>query len=84
MIDEPRRQELEYRPASPPLLTADQLAAWLQVSVRSLWRMRSAGDVPAPVRIRGAVRWRAADIEGWLAAGCPSVAEQRPEKRPPR
>lgn len=53
------------------LITADQLAVWLQVSKRSLWRLRSAGQLPAPVKLRSAVRWRLSDIEAWLAQGCP-------------
>jgi len=53
------------------LVTPDQLAVWLQVSKRSLWRLKSAGQLPAPIRLRKAVRWRVSDIEDWLAAGCP-------------
>lgn len=52
------------------LITARQLAAWLKISKRSLYRMRSAGQLPEPIRLRGAVRWRAADIEAWLTASC--------------
>jgi predicted DNA-binding transcriptional regulator AlpA len=52
------------------LVTASQLAGWLQVSKRSLYRLRSAGQLPEPVRLGGTVRWRAADLEAWLASDC--------------
>ncbi|MBL9082139.1 MAG: helix-turn-helix domain-containing protein [Planctomycetales bacterium] len=58
-------------PESTALLTAKQVAAWLQISERSLWRMRSAGQLPAPLRLGGAVRWRREELAAWLAAGCP-------------
>jgi predicted DNA-binding transcriptional regulator AlpA len=65
----------------PLLITADQLAVWLQVSVRSLWRLRSAGQIPPPVRLRKAVRWRLADIEDWLAKGCPAQPDETETRR---
>jgi len=63
-------------PESSPLLTAKQVATWLQISERTLWRMRSAGQLPAPLRVGGTVRWRRDAIAIWLAAGCP------PEPKP--
>lgn len=59
-------------PAGSLLVTPEQLCQWLQVSRRSLYRMREERALPAPVRLRHSVRWRAADIAAWLAAGCPS------------
>lgn len=56
---------------SAALLTAKQVAAWLQISQRTLWRMRSAGQLPEPLRVGGTVRWRKDALEAWLAAGCP-------------
>jgi excisionase family DNA binding protein len=53
------------------LLSARTLAKRLGLSVRTLWRLRSGGKLPPPVRLGGAVRWRAADIDAWVAAGCP-------------
>ncbi len=61
--------------ASPPveslLLSADKVAALLDISERSLWRLRSAGAIPQPVRLGGSVRWRREDILEWMAQGCP-------------
>jgi excisionase family DNA binding protein len=56
------------------LLTADQLAKLLNISIRTLWRLRAGGKLPAPVRLGGSVRWRPVEIEAWLAAGCPDAS----------
>ncbi len=59
------------------LLSAEKLAKKLDISVRTLWRLRAAGKLPAPVRLGGSVRWRPADIEAWLAAGCPEASRHK-------
>lgn len=56
----------------PGFLTARQFAKILQVSLRTLWRMRSAGTLPQPLRLGGVVRWRKRDVDQWIADGCPS------------
>ncbi|QDU45189.1 Helix-turn-helix domain protein [Symmachiella dynata] len=53
------------------LLTVEQVAQLLQVSPRSVWRLRSAGDLPKPVKIGGAVRWIGEELRHWIASGCP-------------
>jgi prophage regulatory protein len=63
--------------AEPLLITAAQLAQRLQVSTRTLWRMRSAGRLPGPVRVGGIVRWRLEEIQKWIAEGCP----ERPSRK---
>ena len=55
---------------APALITAADFAAMLKVSVRTLWRLRSAGQVPEPVRLGGAVRWRLDEVKKWIAGGC--------------
>ncbi|WP_417850279.1 helix-turn-helix transcriptional regulator [Thalassoglobus sp.] len=55
----------------PQLLTVDEIGALLKVSNRTIWRMRSSGQLPEPVRVGGGVRWRESDIENWIQAGCP-------------
>jgi len=55
------------------LLDPAGLAAFLSVSKCHIWRLHSAGKIPAPVRISPKVlRWRRAELSAWLAAGCPS------------
>lgn len=73
-------REIQYERNGEPavtegsLVTAGQLAGILQVSKRTLWRMQSAGRLPCAIRIGGIVRWRLAEIEKWISAGCPVQA----------
>ena len=54
------------------LLSAKQLAKdVLSVSPRTVWRLRSAGKLPRPVEVGSSIRWIAADIDKWIALGCP-------------
>ena len=62
----------EKEPREPLLLTAAQVADLLGVSTRTLWRLRSAGSVPAPVKLGGSVRWRGGELHQWIADGCPT------------
>lgn len=56
----------------PLLLTAAQVANLLQVSKRTLWRLLSAGVLPAPLRIGKSTRWGCQEIRHWIDASCPS------------
>ena len=58
-------------PVRERLLDIRQVAAVLDVSVRSVHRLRDGGKIPAPVRIGGSVRWRATEIDEWIERGCP-------------
>ena len=31
------------------------------------------GDIPAPMRIGGLLRWRVGELREWMNAGCPAV-----------
>jgi predicted DNA-binding transcriptional regulator AlpA len=65
---------LESLPDEPSwLLTARQLAEQLQVSPRSIWRLRKAGQLPEPLVIGGAVRWDRQVVREWIATGCPAL-----------
>jgi predicted DNA-binding transcriptional regulator AlpA len=72
--------ELEGRPSAPhgrvklaaAVYDADDLADLLTISKRQVWRLRDAGLLPGCIRIgQAAVRWRRADIDVWIARGCP-------------
>ena len=67
-------------PQNPLLLTASQLAKTLNLSERTLWRLRSAGKLPKPVRIAGSVRWRFDEITIWIESGCPTLDGQKTKK----
>ena len=63
--------------ALPPLLiAADEVAGMLDISTRTLWRLVSAKKIVSPVKLGGSTRWRRADIEAWVASGCPSPAQK--------
>ena len=52
-----------------PLMSADDVAQRLGVSVVTLWRMRTAGEFPAPMTIgRRLKRWRPEDVEAYIEA----------------
>jgi len=61
----------------PELLTTAQAAALAGVGQRTWWRWTRSGLAPAPIKIgpgpHAAVRYRRAEIEAWIAAGCKPV-----------
>ena len=48
------------------LLRVEDVAAALSVSVRKVWQMASAGDLPQPIHLGRTTRWRRADLEAWI------------------
>jgi predicted DNA-binding transcriptional regulator AlpA len=59
---------------SPLLIDIRDLAGLLSRSVPSLERDQAAGRLPDPVRIGRSKFWRKAEVEAWVAAGCPDRA----------
>ena len=41
-------------------------------STRHIYRLADAGLMPRPVKLGALVRWRRAELEVWIGAGCPS------------
>ena len=60
-----------------PLLSVDEVAAMLNVSERTLWRLLSAGKLPQPVRFGRSTRWRTAEVRDWIERGCPAMIAPR-------
>jgi excisionase family DNA binding protein len=58
--------------AAPMMMTADEIADCLQVSTRTIWRLKAKGDLPKSVNVGRAVRWRRSDILAWIEQGCPA------------
>ena len=57
------------------LVNAKELARILDVSTRTLWRMKSANQLPNHVEFGGRnIRWNRATIVEWINVGCPSRA----------
>ena len=61
----------------PVLISAERVAKMMSISVRSLWRLLSAGRLVPPVRLGRCVRWRLAEVREWIDAGCPQHDEWR-------
>jgi excisionase family DNA binding protein len=60
---------LEQRAAPQDLLTSQQVADRLAVSVRTLWRLVKKGSFPQPIRYnRKLVRWKSGDVERYIDA----------------
>ncbi len=59
-------------PPAPLLISADEVAGMLDISTRTLWRLVSTRKIVAPVKFGGSTRWRRADVEAWVASGCPT------------
>jgi excisionase family DNA binding protein len=55
------------------LISPKQAAKLLNVSARTLWRMYHGGEMPQPIRIGRAVRWRLDALKKWVDAGCPAL-----------
>ncbi len=57
------------------LLTKEQVAERLQLSVRTVYRKSQSGEMPAPVNIgKHVVRWRSDVLDEWMANDCPRVS----------
>ena len=68
-------------PTASLLIDIHLLAALLDRSEASLERDQVAGRLPAPVWLGGSRKWRRAEIERWVDAGCPSQAEWEDRNR---
>jgi excisionase family DNA binding protein len=56
------------------LLTVEELAEQLQISVKSIYNLRSAGAVtalPAAIKVGKYLRWRQADVDAWIESLVP-------------
>jgi excisionase family DNA binding protein len=59
------------------LIDADDIASLLKVSTRQVRRLKSAGTLPKPIKIGRLTRWRHADVQAWIEAGCPQTKPKR-------
>jgi prophage regulatory protein len=57
--------------AMETLLTASAVADMLSLSKRQIFRLKSSGKIPVPIKIGGSVRWKQTDIQRWISLGCP-------------
>lgn len=61
------------------LLTVREVAARMGVTARQIYRLAAMGKFPRAVRLARSTRWRASDIDLFLAVGCDmqALAAQR-------
>ena len=62
------------------LLTAQDLAAYLEVPLTTLYAWRYRGEGPAGFRIGKHLRYRRSDVEQWIRE---RVGESQPNRRRP-
>ena len=60
------------------------IAELLGCSSRHVRRMADSGAMPRPIHLGRLVRWRKADVDQWLAAGCPSCRPSTKARTPTR
>lgn len=56
------------------IYTLDELAAYLEVGKRTLYRLAAHGDIPA-FKVGGTWRFRQSEIDRWITAGKRSERE---------
>ena len=72
----------ETRPAvNAELLDVQAVATLLDCSARHVYRLVDAGRMPRPLKLGALVRWRRADVSGWIADGCVPVRTARGGRR---
>ena len=48
------------------LLTIDELAHFIRVSTRTIYRMLDNGELPFAIKLKGSWRFREVDVQIWL------------------
>ena len=61
-------------PQGASLIDIRVVATLLACSTRHVRRLAEAGRMPSPLHLGGLLRWRRADMDEWIAAGCPHDA----------
>lgn len=66
----------------PLLIGARAFAKLLSTSLATLNRMKAAGRLPRHIELsKGCHRWNAAEVQSWIAAGCPRIQEWEARRR---
>jgi predicted DNA-binding transcriptional regulator AlpA len=62
------------------LLDDKAVARLLSCSARHIRRLADRDAMPRPLKIGALTRWRRADIDAWITAGCPTTARKGVQK----
>ncbi len=76
-----RTQEPKTRNTTSPLLDVRAVAAMLDCSPRTVYRLADSGRMPRPVKVGALVRWRRDALTDWINADCPSCRDARGARR---
>jgi len=76
----PVGMDTDASPTTAPTLTLSELAAYLAVSPQALYDLRSKGRGPRGFRVGRQLRFRAAEIEAWIAAMEADDARRHPPR----
>jgi len=68
-----RNDEAQTVSTDLQMLTAEDVAKALQISVRGVWRLVSRGRLPEPTYVGRLARWPQSEFKAWLEQGCPAV-----------
>lgn len=63
---------------APAALSPDEAAGYLRIGRSTLDAYALAGAVPPPAKFGAVVRYCRAELDAWLAHGCPVAAEWAP------
>ena len=58
-------------PISELLVGSKQVARMLNVSTKTVNRLRRRGKMPQAIQVGGSIRWRLEEVERWVRLGCP-------------
>lgn len=48
------------------LITIEELAKYIRVSSRTIYRMLDEGELPFAIKLKGSWRFREGDVQAWL------------------
>ena len=60
-------------PAAPALMDVRAVAALLNCSARTVYRLADGGKMPPPLHLGALVRWPREVLDEWIKEGCPAV-----------
>jgi excisionase family DNA binding protein len=78
-LSDGEKQMMSDTAPAPRLLAVADVARLLACSKQHVRRLADAGRMPRPVKLGALVRWNRAEVENWIATGCP---DQRRKSMP--
>ena len=58
------------------LISIDVVAQRLCCSTRHVRRLVDSGRIPRPIKLGALLRWVHADMDRWIADGCPAISRR--------